>query len=83
VRGELEVFNTPQEARDVIDELLADPARRKAMGEASRARLQRDHTWERRLEKMFSLAGIPLEAFQDGGSSDSVSTARTAALQIG
>lgn len=80
VGREIEVFNTPQEARQVIGELLADPARRKAMGQASRARLQRDHTWERRLEKMFCLAGIRLEAFRNSESSESASTTRTAAV---
>ena len=44
---EIELFETPAQARRVIAELLADDDRRIAMGAAARQRLLREHTWGR------------------------------------
>lgn len=64
---EIEVFRKPAEARDKLLALLADPQRRVAMAAAARARTLAEHTWERRIERMFALARLPLEAFRVGG----------------
>ena len=55
---EVETFQTPREARDKIAALLADPARREAMGHAARERVVRDHSWEVRMPQMLTAAGL-------------------------
>jgi glycosyltransferase involved in cell wall biosynthesis len=61
---EIEVFNTPKEARQAVQSLLENPARRGAMAQACRARFLRQHTWSHRVQRMFELAGIPIDAFR-------------------
>ncbi len=55
---EIGLFDTPGQARAIIAELLADDARRRALGTAALARLRRDHTWEDRLQRMFKHARL-------------------------
>lgn len=64
VGREIEVFDSPAQARDIITELLNDPERRDAMAEAARRRLRRDHTWNQRLESMFALADLSIDSFR-------------------
>lgn len=59
---EIELFETPGQARRVIAELLGDDDRRRALADAARERLLRDHTWDVRLRQMFDLAGIDWSA---------------------
>lgn len=61
---EVETFVSPREAREKITELKDNPAKRKAMGEAARARCIRDHTWENRVLTMLRLAGFDPNAFR-------------------
>ena len=64
VGTEVEVFKTPQEARDIIASLLADPSRCKEMAYLARKRLLEEHTWKNRLADMFELAGISIKDFK-------------------
>jgi hypothetical protein len=61
---EMEVFERPAEARDKLLGLLADRGRRVAMAEAARRRTVEEHTWEKRVERMFEAARLPVEAFR-------------------
>lgn len=49
-------FSTPKQARQIVQELVADPARRRAVGRAARARLEKDHSWDTRLQRLLSLS---------------------------
>jgi hypothetical protein len=60
---EIEVFVTPRQAREAVQRLLDDENRRKAMGEACRARLLAQHTWGHRVKRMFELSGVPIDMF--------------------
>jgi spore maturation protein CgeB len=62
--AEIAVFSTPREAREKLAALLASRERRIAMAAAARARTLAQHTWDRRIERMFELARLPLNAFQ-------------------
>jgi len=55
---EVELFETPGQARRVIEELLGDDARRRSLAEAAYARFRRDHTWDVRLPQMLALTGV-------------------------
>lgn len=64
VGREIEVFDTPREAREVIASLICDPERRASLAAAARRRLEREHTWERRMQRMLTLAGPGVESFR-------------------
>lgn len=57
---ETAVFATPRQAREAAAALLADPDRSRAMADAARERLCREHTWETRLSQMLSAAGVDI-----------------------
>ncbi len=63
---EVEVFQSPGDARRVIQALLDDPGRRAAMAAAARSRLERCHTWEHRLRRMLDLANLQIAEFLPG-----------------
>jgi Glycosyl transferases group 1 len=51
-------FATPKEAREITSELLNDPERRRSVGIAARARLEKDHSWDSRLTRLLSVSGL-------------------------
>jgi hypothetical protein len=51
---EVFTFSTPKQARETVEHLLDDPAKRRSAGAAARARLERDHSWDTRLKKLMS-----------------------------
>ena len=51
-------FSTPRQARRVIEQLIDDPTKRRAVGTAARARLEKDHSWDSRLIRLLTSAGI-------------------------
>lgn len=61
---EVETFITPHDARERITELKDNPAKRRAMGEAARERVVRDHSWDKRVLTMLRLAGFNPDAFR-------------------
>jgi len=61
---EVEMFDRPSEAAEVIGALLADNARRQAMSAAARARVERDHSWDSRIERLLAPAGMKLANFR-------------------
>jgi glycosyl transferase family 1 len=61
---EVMVFNSPRQARQAVEHLLASDSARRQMGQAARGRLLRNHTWSDRLLRMFQLARLPVEAFR-------------------
>ncbi len=61
---EIEVFDRPSEARAKVQALIDSPARRREMGNAIRARTERDHHWGPRVKSMIELAGLPVDAFR-------------------
>jgi hypothetical protein len=48
-------FSTPKQARELVGELIDDPDRRRAVGTAARARLEKDHSWDSRLTRLISV----------------------------
>lgn len=66
VRGrDLLVASSPEEWADSVTNLLGDPARRKALGEAGRRYVEANHCWETCLNPfgpLFGLAGEPVAA---------------------
>ena len=62
--NEVETFTTPAASREVVKDLLADPDKRRALASAARLRLERDHTWERRLPEMLHRAGLTPHQFR-------------------
>jgi len=57
-------FTTPVEAREAVAMLIHDDDRRAALAAAARHRLERDHTWGKRLTEMFRLANLELDSFR-------------------
>ena len=55
---EIFTYHDEKDCAETIKGLLADPARAERVRKAGRARALRDHTWERRFEDAFRLAGI-------------------------
>jgi spore maturation protein CgeB len=51
-------FSTPKQARQIVQEMIDDPTRRRAVGAAARIRLERDHSWDTRLTRLLSLGGF-------------------------
>ncbi|MFZ4573611.1 MAG: glycosyltransferase family protein, partial [Phycisphaerales bacterium] len=49
---EMEFFDGPAQAAEKVRALLADPSRRAAIGAAARARVEREHTWKHRAERL-------------------------------
>jgi hypothetical protein len=64
VGQEIAAFHRPREARDVIDSLLSDDPRRRAMAAAARARVERDHSWDSRLKRMLGAAGLEVDSLK-------------------
>jgi len=48
-------FSTPKEARKIVQEMIDDPVRCRAVGAAARARLEKDHSWDSRLTRLLSV----------------------------
>jgi hypothetical protein len=48
-------FSTPKQARQIVQEMIDDPARCRAIGTAARARLEKDHSWDNRLTRLLSV----------------------------
>jgi hypothetical protein len=69
---EIETFHRPREARDVVSALLDDEARRRAIGGAARARVEREHSWDSRLLRMLDAAGFNRDWFAAPASEDVV-----------
>jgi spore maturation protein CgeB len=61
---EIEIFQSPRQAREQVQRLLDDPDRRKNMAHAGRERLLRQHTWAHRVQQMMKLARIPIDCFR-------------------
>ena len=55
---EVEIFDTPREAREKAEALLSDPARRSAMAHDALQRLRGEHTWTHRLAQLLIRAGV-------------------------
>jgi spore maturation protein CgeB len=51
-------FSTPRQARQIVQQLIDDPEKRRAVGVAARARLEKDHSWDTRLNRLLSCAGF-------------------------
>ena len=56
---EVLTFATPRQARERVQSLLQDPAKRRSIGAAARARLERDHSWDTRLLRLLAPIGAP------------------------
>jgi glycosyltransferase involved in cell wall biosynthesis len=64
IGSEVESFHRPREARDAIAALLADDSRRRSIGAAARARVERDHSWDSRLQRLLTCAGLTIDSFR-------------------
>lgn len=62
--SEISVFTTPKQARAAVQNLLDDSPRRVEMGQACHARFLREHTWAHRVQRIFELIGMPIDAFR-------------------
>ncbi|MBI4717951.1 MAG: glycosyltransferase [Planctomycetes bacterium] len=67
--AEVTVFDTPRQARQAVAALLDQPELRATTASAARARLCRDHTWDRRLAEMLAAAGVGFPALQQRAAS--------------
>lgn len=56
---EIVTFRTPREARERIEELLRNPAKRATLADRAHERFQRDHTWTTRVPQMLAVANWP------------------------
>lgn len=61
---EIEIFQSPRQARDQMQRLLDEPDRRKNMAYLCRQRLLGEHTWAHRVQQMLKLARIPIDCFR-------------------
>lgn len=55
---EIETYRTPQECVEKVCYFLAHPDQAEAIGRAGRIRAEREHTWEKRFEKLLSTLGF-------------------------
>jgi spore maturation protein CgeB len=55
---EIACYSTPDEAVEVVRDLLRNDAKRAAMARAGRARCLREHTWRQRYERVLELLGV-------------------------
>lgn len=55
---EIETYSTPDECVQKVRYYLDHPGRAEEIGRSGRLRALRDHTWERRFEELFRIAGI-------------------------
>ncbi len=55
---EIELFDTPAQAREKVTRLLADDDYRSSLAHAGRRRTQRDHAWSTRVAQMLERAGL-------------------------
>src|SRR5207248_3852952 len=51
-------FATPRQARQIVQHLIEDPEKRRAVGAAARTRLENDHSWDTRLKRLLSCSGF-------------------------
>jgi spore maturation protein CgeB len=58
---EVVTFRTCQELKAKVDYYLAHPAERQEIAGRAYSRAHREHTYEKRLEKMFEILGLPTE----------------------
>jgi hypothetical protein len=64
IGSEIAAFHRPREAVEQVEMLLSDEHRRRAMGEAARARLEREHSWDSRLIRLVEACGFSIESFK-------------------
>lgn len=69
---EIAAFRRPREAVGQVETLLSDDARRRAMGEAARARLEKDHSWDSRLARLLCASGFSIDSFKSTASMPSL-----------
>ncbi|HVB28620.1 MAG TPA: glycosyltransferase, partial [Terriglobia bacterium] len=60
---EIVTFRTRRELKEKVDYYLARPQERREIAARACARAHRDHTYEKRLEKMFELMGLAGKGF--------------------
>ncbi len=60
---EIVTFRTRRELKEKVDYYLARPQERREIAARACARAHRDHTYEKRLEKMFELMGVAGKGF--------------------
>jgi spore maturation protein CgeB len=58
---EIVTFRTQQELKEKVDYYLAHPEERREIADRAYARAHREHTYERRLERMFEILGLDTE----------------------
>jgi spore maturation protein CgeB len=61
---EIAVFDRPRQAIQQVEALLSDDRRRRDMGAAARARVERDHSWDTRLTRLLTCSGFALDSFR-------------------
>jgi len=59
---EIVTFQTLQELKEKVDYFLANSRERAEIGDRAYARAHRDHTYQRRLGRMFEVLGFASEA---------------------
>ena len=64
---EIVTFANPGECVRLVEELLADPARARAIGDAARLRAESEHTYEKRLGRILSALGFPVGSREERG----------------
>jgi spore maturation protein CgeB len=60
---EIVTFRTQKELKEKVDYYLAHPEERREIADRAYARAHREHTYEKRLEKMFEILGLRWERF--------------------
>ena len=55
---EIETYRNPEECCEKIEYYLSEPLKAEAIAKAGRARAVRDHTWEKRFNKVLSTIGL-------------------------
>lgn len=66
---EIVTFRTRQELKAKVDYYLAHPKERREIADRAYARAHREHTYERRLEKMFEILGLQTQNLVKAGES--------------